>query len=103
MQARERTDAVDVRRVLQVVAVAKTRGYDERGSRDERGHLALLFCREDRVVGACADEHGDAQIGEEFATTGKERRSPVGAGTGRLCRARDIVDFAEEWMAQKLG
>jgi len=38
------------------------------------------------------------RIGEEFAGTGLEMSGPVGAGTGRLMRARDLVDFATEWM-----
>ena len=38
------------------------------------------------------------RIGEEFARTGLEISGPVGAGTGRLMRARDLVDFATDWM-----
>lgn len=38
------------------------------------------------------------QIGEAFATSGHEHRGPVAAGTGRLCRVRDVVDFGVRWM-----
>lgn len=38
------------------------------------------------------------QIGEDFGTTGREVRGGVGAGTARLCKARDIVDFGVSWM-----
>lgn len=45
------------------------------------------------------DDPGDFEtIGEAFAATGAERTAPVGAGTGRLMRARDVVDFALDWM-----
>lgn len=37
-------------------------------------------------------------IGEAFAATGAESSGPVGAGTGRLMRSRDLVDFATSWM-----
>lgn len=37
-------------------------------------------------------------IGEAFAKTGRERSGAVGAGVGRLTRARDVVDFATDWM-----
>lgn len=41
------------------------------------------------------DDDGDFElIGEAFAATGRERASSVGTGTGRLMRARDLVDFA---------
>lgn len=39
-----------------------------------------------------------AVIGEAFAETGLEVAGPLGAGTGRLMRSRDVVDFAETWM-----
>ena len=39
-----------------------------------------------------------ATIGESFAESGAERTGRVGAGTGRLMRSRDIVDFATDWM-----
>lgn len=39
-----------------------------------------------------------ARIGEAFAATGHERVGPIGAGTGRLMRSRDVVDFAVDWM-----
>ena len=44
------------------------------------------------------DEDDFAEIGEAFAATGAERRGVVGAGTARLMRARDIVDFGVDWM-----
>jgi aminoglycoside 3-N-acetyltransferase len=39
-----------------------------------------------------------AALGEAFARTGKERRGRVGAGSGRLMRQRDAVDFAVQWL-----
>jgi aminoglycoside 3-N-acetyltransferase len=45
------------------------------------------------------DDDGDFErLGDDFARTGAERTGPVGAGTARLMRARDIVDFATSWM-----
>lgn len=45
------------------------------------------------------DDSSDFEtIGEAFAGTGGERSGPVGAGTGRLMRSRDLVDFATGWM-----
>lgn len=44
------------------------------------------------------DSHDFQQIGEDFAATGLESSGSVGAGIGRLCKVRDIVDFAERWM-----
>ena len=44
------------------------------------------------------DEDDFAEIGEAFAATGAEKRGVVGAGTARLMRARDIVDFGVDWM-----
>jgi aminoglycoside 3-N-acetyltransferase len=38
-------------------------------------------------------------IGDAFAGAGLERTGPVGAGTGRLSRQRDLVDFAVDWMS----
>lgn len=38
-------------------------------------------------------------LGDDFALTGKERRGPLGWGEGRCMRVRDIVDFAERWIA----
>lgn len=37
-------------------------------------------------------------IGEVFARSGLERTGPVGAGSGRLMRSRDVVDIATAWM-----
>lgn len=39
-----------------------------------------------------------ALIGEAFAASGQEARGRVGAGDGRLCRARDVVDFGTRWI-----
>lgn len=46
------------------------------------------------------DVSGDdfSQLGSDFASTGRERRGPVGAGTGLLMRQRDLVDFALGWI-----
>jgi aminoglycoside 3-N-acetyltransferase len=44
------------------------------------------------------DEADFGTIGEAFADTGLERAGPIGQGTGRLVRAREVVDFATEWM-----
>jgi len=38
-------------------------------------------------------------LGEDFALTGRERRGPLGWGEGRLMRVREIVDFAQTWLA----
>ena len=46
-----------------------------------------------------ADDVDDfEQIGVDFDAAGLQRTGPVGAGTAHLMRARDIVDFATEWM-----
>jgi len=44
------------------------------------------------------DDSDFEEIGEAFDATGRQRGGPVGAGTGRLMRARDFVDFGTEWM-----
>ena len=44
------------------------------------------------------DESDFAALGGAFAGTGAESSGPVGAGTGRLCRARSLVDFGVAWM-----
>jgi len=44
-----------------------------------------------------------AALGEAFASTGKERRGHVGAGTGRLMRQRDVVDFGVRWLEANRG
>lgn len=36
---------------------------------------------------------------EEYDATGTTEPGPVGTGTGRLMRARDLVDFAADWMS----
>lgn len=47
------------------------------------------------------DEDNDFDaIGAAFAETGDERTGVVGAGTGRLMRSRDIVDFATGWLRE---
>ena len=46
-----------------------------------------------------ADATDFEAIGEAFTATGRERTGPVGAGTARWCRVREIVDFAVNWMA----
>lgn len=38
-------------------------------------------------------------LGEDFALTGREQRGPLGWGKGRLMRTREIVDFAQTWLA----
>lgn len=43
------------------------------------------------------DEDFD-RLGQDFAETGMETSGPIGAGTGRLMRSRDVVDFAVSWM-----
>ena len=40
------------------------------------------------------------RLGEAFAATGQETRGPVGAGIGRLMRARDVVDFGVDWLQE---
>lgn len=44
------------------------------------------------------DDDDFTEIGEAFSATGKETQGAVGIGVGRLCRARDVVDFGTEWM-----
>ena len=52
-----------------------------------------------QVFEPLAVDDGDFQaLGEAFAATGKERQGPIGAATGRLMRAREIVDFAVPWL-----
>jgi aminoglycoside 3-N-acetyltransferase len=41
-----------------------------------------------------------AALGEAFAGTGAERCAPVGAGTARLMRQREVVDFAVAWLPE---
>lgn len=43
-----------------------------------------------------------AALGKDFAeVTGGERAGVVGAGTGRLMRQRDLVDFGARWLTQR--
>jgi aminoglycoside 3-N-acetyltransferase len=44
------------------------------------------------------DDSDFERLGEDFALTGLQRTGHVGAGVGRLMRARDLVDFATSWM-----
>lgn len=46
------------------------------------------------------DDSDFAELGEAFFATGRERRGPVAAGVGRLMRARDVVDFGADWIAE---
>lgn len=39
------------------------------------------------------------RVGEAFAATGRESTGRVAAGTSRLCRAREVVDFGVRWMS----
>ena len=49
------------------------------------------------------DEDDFEAIGGAFAAAGGERRSPVGAGLGRLSDMRALVDFAVGWMETNRG
>jgi aminoglycoside 3-N-acetyltransferase len=44
------------------------------------------------------DDSDFGRLGAAFAATGAELRGTVGAGTARLMRQRDVVDFAVTWM-----
>lgn len=44
------------------------------------------------------DDADFVQLGDAFAATGDEVTGAVGAGSGRLMRLRDVVDFAVVWM-----
>ena len=44
------------------------------------------------------DESDFVVVGEAFAATGGQTSGPVGVATCHLMRARDVVDFAAEWM-----
>ena len=46
------------------------------------------------------NDHDFEQIGAAFAETGHERTGPIGAGVGRVCRQRALVDFAARWMGE---
>lgn len=45
-----------------------------------------------------ADDSDFQALGESFGQSRREARGHVGAGVGRLMRARDLVDFAVDWM-----
>ena len=40
-----------------------------------------------------------AELGEDFALTGRERRGTLGWGEGRFMEIREIVDFAQRWLS----
>lgn len=44
------------------------------------------------------DDSDFARIGQAFAASGMQQNGPVGAGDAFLMRARELVDFATEWM-----
>lgn len=44
------------------------------------------------------DESDFEELGERFVETGEEVAGSIGAGTGRVCRQRSIVDFGVEWI-----
>lgn len=44
------------------------------------------------------DSDDFSELGVAFAGSGAERHGPVGTGEARLMRAKDLVDFAVEWM-----
>ncbi len=46
------------------------------------------------------DEGDFDKLGEAFAHSGMEASAPIGSGAGRLCRQRNLVDFATEWMTK---
>jgi len=46
------------------------------------------------------DESDFAAIGDAFAASGGERTFGVASATARLCRVRDVVDFAVAWMPE---
>ncbi len=46
------------------------------------------------------DDSDFAALGDAFAATAAERRGPVGAGSGRLCRQRALVDFAVDFFGR---
>ena len=39
-----------------------------------------------------------AVLGAAFESTDRHHEAPVGAGVGKRCRVREVVDFAVEWM-----
>lgn len=45
------------------------------------------------------EDHDFALVGEAFAATGAETTGPVGAGSGRAMRVRDVVDFGAAWLS----
>ncbi|MEA3511824.1 MAG: AAC(3) family N-acetyltransferase [Actinomycetota bacterium] len=46
------------------------------------------------------DDGDFTDIGDAFTDTGVERRGRVGSGEARLMSARDLVDFAADWMTR---
>jgi aminoglycoside 3-N-acetyltransferase len=49
------------------------------------------------------DETDFAELGIAFSQKGRETCGPVGAGIGRLCAQREIVDFAVQWIPTHRG
>lgn len=49
------------------------------------------------------DDSDFERLGDDFEVTGSEVSGSVGAGIGRLMRARDIVDFGTTWMQTNRG
>lgn len=49
------------------------------------------------------DDTDFEQLGADFAAAELETRGPVGAGTARLMRQRDLVDFAVRWFPEHRG
>ena len=47
------------------------------------------------------DDDDFAMLGEAFEATDLHHEAPVGAGVGKRCGVRDVVDFAVEWMEAK--
>ena len=58
------------------------------------GKRRWVVFEEDRPV-----DDDFAELGEDFALTGREVRGALGWGEGRLMRVREIVDFARTWLS----
>ncbi len=46
------------------------------------------------------DEGDFDELGKAFAHSGMETNAPVGTGIGKLCRQRNLVDFATKWLSE---
>lgn len=71
------------------------------GKKNRTDSAPLLVDGEHQWVSYEELDHDDEdfdRIGNDFAMTGQERTGVVGAGVGRLCSQRAIVDFAVDWM-----